>query len=39
MQGKMKVTGNMAKMMSLLPITSSPEWKELQQTIGEVTDY
>ena len=27
MQGKVKVTGNMAKVMSLLPITNSPEYK------------
>ena len=39
MQGKMKVSGNMAKMMSLLPITNSPEWKALQETVAGITDY
>ena len=39
MQGKMKVTGNMAKMMSLLPITNSPEWKELQEKVAGITEY
>jgi putative sterol carrier protein len=39
MQGRMKVTGNMAKLMALLPITNSPEYKELQERIREVTEY
>ena len=39
MQGKMKVSGNMAKMMSLLPITNSPEWKALQEKVNTVTEY
>ena len=39
MQGKMKVSGNMAKMMSLLPITNSPEWKALQEKVNAVTEY
>ena len=39
MQGKMKVSGNMAKMMSLLPITNSPEWKALQQKVNAITEY
>jgi putative sterol carrier protein len=39
MQGKIKVAGNMAKMMSLLPITNSPEWKALQQTVNDITEY
>ena len=39
MQGKMKVTGNMAKMMSLLPITNSPEWKGLQDKVAGITEY
>ena len=39
MQGKMKVTGNMAKMMSLLPITNSPEWKVLQDKVAGITEY
>ncbi len=39
MQGKVKVTGNMAKVMSLLPITNSPEYKELQKEIADITEY
>ena len=39
MQGRVKVTGNMAKLMSLLPITNSPEYKQLQQEIREITEY
>jgi putative sterol carrier protein len=39
MQGKMKVSGNLAKMMSLLPISTSPEWKSLQEKVNAVTEY
>src|SRR5579872_1858746 len=39
MQGKVKVTGNMAKVMSLLPITNSPEYKKLQGEIAAITEY
>ncbi|MHB1503778.1 MAG: SCP2 sterol-binding domain-containing protein [Acidimicrobiales bacterium] len=39
MQGKVKVTGNMAKIMSLLPITNSPEYKKLQAEISAITEY
>ena len=39
MQGKVKVTGNMAKVMSLLPITNSPEYKQLQTEISAITEY
>ena len=39
MQGRIKVEGNMAKLMALLPITSSPEYRELQSKIREITDY
>jgi predicted lipid carrier protein YhbT len=39
MQGRIKVTGNMAKLMSLLPITGSPEYKELQGEIRRITEY
>ena len=39
MQGKVKVTGNMAKVMSLLPITNSPEYKQLQSEISEITEF
>lgn len=39
MQGKVKVTGNMAKVMSLLPITNSPEYKQLQAEIAGITEF
>ena len=39
MQGKVKVEGNMAKLMALLPITSSPEYRELQDKIRAITEY
>ncbi|MGH2650646.1 MAG: SCP2 sterol-binding domain-containing protein [Actinomycetota bacterium] len=39
MQGRMKVSGNMAKLMSLLPLTNSPEYKQLQEQVREVTDF
>ena len=39
MQGKSEVKGNLAKMMALLPITNSPEWKALQAKVNAVTDY
>jgi alkyl sulfatase BDS1-like metallo-beta-lactamase superfamily hydrolase len=39
MQGRVKVTGNMAKLMSLLPITNSPEYKALQGQILEITEF
>ena len=39
MQGRMKVTGNMAKLMSLMPLTQSPEYKGIQEKIRAVTEY
>lgn len=39
MQGKMKVTGNMAKLMSLLPLTNSPEYRGLQEELRGVTEF
>ena len=39
MQGKVKVTGNMAKVMSLLPLTSSPEYTALQEKLRTITEY
>ena len=39
MQGRVKVTGNMAKLMSLLPLTNAPEYKQLQEQIGAITEY
>ena len=39
MQGRIKVGGNMAKLMSLMPLTNAPEYKELQKQIQAVTQY
>jgi putative sterol carrier protein len=39
MQGRIKVEGNMAKLMALLPITSSPEYRDLQTKLREITDF
>ncbi|HZQ27949.1 MAG TPA: SCP2 sterol-binding domain-containing protein [Acidimicrobiales bacterium] len=39
MQGRVKVTGNMAKLMSLLPLTNAPEYKQLQTEIQGMTEY
>jgi putative sterol carrier protein len=39
MQGRIKVTGNMAKLMALLPITNSPEYKQLMVEIDKITEY
>lgn len=39
MQGRVKVEGNMAKLMALLPITGSAEYRELQDRIREITEF
>ena len=39
MQGRIKVSGNMAKLMALLPLTNAPEYKELQKQIQAITEY
>ena len=39
MQGRMKVTGNMGKLMSLMPLTQSPEYKAIQEQIRDITEY
>lgn len=39
MQGKMKVSGNMAKLLSLLPLTNSPEYKKLEEEMRATTTY
>jgi putative sterol carrier protein len=39
MQGKIKVTGNMGKLMMLLPLTSSPEYQELGEQLRAVTEF
>ena len=39
MQGRIKVSGNMAKLMSLMPLTNAPEYKQLQEEIQKITEY
>ena len=39
MQGRVKVSGNMAKLMSLMPLTNAPEYKQLQEQIQKITEY
>lgn len=39
MQGRMRVTGNMGKLMQLMPLTNSPEYKALQEQIRAITEY
>ena len=39
MQGRMKVAGNMAKLMQLMPLTNSPEYKALQEEVRQITDF
>lgn len=39
MQGRMKVAGNTGKLMQLLPLTMSPEYKALGERIREMTEY
>ncbi len=39
MQGRMKVTGNMGKLMSLLPLTQSEDYKAIQEEIRKITEY
>ncbi|MEX2254229.1 MAG: SCP2 sterol-binding domain-containing protein [Acidimicrobiia bacterium] len=39
MQGRIKVTGNMGKLMQLLPLTSSPEYQALGEKVREATEF
>jgi len=39
MQGKIKVTGNMQKLMQLMPLTNAPEYKELQKQLRGQTEF
>lgn len=39
MQGKMKVTGNMGKLMQLMPLTMSPEYQELGEKVRALTEF
>lgn len=39
MQGRLKVDGNIGKLLSLLPLTNSAEYRQLQKEILEVTQF
>ena len=39
MQGKLKVAGNMGKLMSLMPLTQSPEFKAIAEKVNAETEY
>src|SRR5258706_13659706 len=39
MQGRMKVSGNVAKLMALLPVTNSPEYKQLQEQVRAMSEF
>ena len=39
MQGRLKVTGNMGKLMSLMPLTQSPEYKAIKAKITDITEF
>jgi putative sterol carrier protein len=39
MQGRLKVTGNMGKLMSLMPLTQSPEYKAISEKLNSQTEY
>jgi putative sterol carrier protein len=39
MQGKIKVDGDVGKLMALLPITMSPEFAEFQRDVLDMTEF
>ena len=39
MQGRMKVAGELGKLMQLLPLTNSPEYKALQDELRGITEF
>jgi predicted lipid carrier protein YhbT len=39
MQGKVKVAGDMSRLMSLLPLTHAPEYRDLQERIRVATEF
>lgn len=39
MQGRMKVAGNMGKLMALMPLTQSSEYKSIQAKVADQTEY
>jgi putative sterol carrier protein len=39
MQGRLKVTGNLGKLMALMPLTQSAEYKAIQARLTEQTEF
>jgi putative sterol carrier protein len=39
MQGKLKVTGNLGKLMTLMPLTQSAEYKAIQAKLSDQTEF
>ncbi len=39
MQGRVKVSGDLAKLMSVLPVTASSAYKDLLRSVGAETEY
>lgn len=39
MQGRVKVTGNIAKVMALLPLTGKPEYEAIQAQVRHQTEF
>jgi len=39
MQGRIKVTGNMGKLMALMPLTQSPEYKDIASKVAAQTEF
>ncbi len=39
MQGRLKVTGNMGKLMSLMPLTQSTEYRSILADVAAQTEY
>ncbi|MDP9453131.1 MAG: SCP2 sterol-binding domain-containing protein [Actinomycetota bacterium] len=39
MQGRVKVTGNIAKVMALLPLTNKPEYKSILAKVRDQTEF
>lgn len=39
MQGKVKVSGNKVKMLTLLPVTMSAEYKQFQEQLASETEF
>jgi putative sterol carrier protein len=39
MQGKLKVTGNLGKLMALMPLTQSAEYKAIQVKLSDQTEF